>query len=70
MKQGCRRDQRRREEEIIGRSIKVLSADAGEAYEELCKQTLMKQVFTSLPLSATRRDGSGYMRQLFGSACL
>ncbi|MGE3550485.1 MAG: HD domain-containing phosphohydrolase [Geobacter sp.] len=47
-----------REEEIIGRSIKVLSADAGEAYEELCKQTLMKQVFTSLPLSATRRDGS------------
>jgi len=47
-----------REEEVIGRSIKVLSADAGEAYEELRRQTLQKQVFTSMPLSATRRDGS------------
>lgn len=47
-----------REEEVIGRSIMVLSTDAGEAYEALRRQTLLKQVFTSMPLKATRRDGS------------
>ncbi|MDD2501733.1 MAG: PAS domain S-box protein [Geobacter sp.] len=47
-----------REDEVIGRSIMVLSPDAGEAYEALRRQTLQKQVFTSMPLSATRRDGS------------
>ncbi len=47
-----------REDEVIGRSIKVLSADSWEAYEELRKRTLLKQVFTSMPLSATKKDGS------------
>lgn len=47
-----------REKEVIGRGITVLSANAGETYEEFRKKTLLKQVFTSMPLSATRRDGS------------
>lgn len=47
-----------REQEVIGRAITVLSANAGESYEGFRKKTLLKQVFTSLPLSATRRDGS------------
>ena len=45
------------EEEVIGRSIKFLSADSWEAYEELRQRTLLKEVFTSLPMKVTRKDG-------------
>lgn len=45
-------------DEVIGQSIKILSSDSWEAYEELRQRTLKREVFTSLPMSVTRKDGS------------
>lgn len=47
-----------REDEVLGRSIKVLSEDRWEAYEKLRRQTLQMEVFRSVPLKSTRKDGS------------
>ncbi|MGD0282109.1 MAG: HD domain-containing phosphohydrolase [Dissulfurispiraceae bacterium] len=48
-----------RENELLGRSIKVLSPeDLGEAYDETRRRTLQKEIFTSLPMRATKKDGS------------
>jgi PAS domain S-box-containing protein/putative nucleotidyltransferase with HDIG domain len=47
-----------REDEVLGRSIKVLSEDSGEVYDETRRRTLQKEIFTSLPMRATKKDGS------------
>jgi PAS domain S-box-containing protein/putative nucleotidyltransferase with HDIG domain len=45
------------EEEVLGQSIGVLSRNGWGAYEELRRRTLLMEVFNSMPLSATRKDG-------------
>lgn len=50
-----------REDEVLGRSIKVLSENGWEAYEELRRRTLQMEVFNSLPMRATRKDGSNIL---------
>ncbi len=47
-----------REDEVFGRSIKVFSKDQHEAYEEIRRRTLQREVFTGLPVSASKKDGS------------
>lgn len=47
-----------RGDEVIGKSIRILSADTWEIYEELRQRTLNRETFTSLPIQYTRRDGS------------
>lgn len=47
-----------REEEVLGQSIRVLSANDWENYEKFRRRTLQQEVFRSLPMNATRRDGS------------
>lgn len=47
-----------REDEVVGSSLRVLSEQSWEEYEELRQRTLRMEVFNSLPLDATRKDGS------------
>src|SRR5208337_3535573 len=47
-----------REDEVLGRSIKMLSEDSGERYDETRRRTLQREIFTSLPMRATKKDGS------------
>lgn len=46
------------EEEVLGQSIRVLSGDGWEKYEELRERTQKFEVFTSLPMQATKKDGT------------
>lgn len=46
-----------REEEILGLSIQVLADRKWEEYEVLRRRTLNQEVFHSLPMDATRKDG-------------
>lgn len=46
-----------REEELLGLSIQVLTDERWEEYEVLRKRTLNREVFHSLPMDATRKDG-------------
>ncbi len=47
-----------REDELIGKSIRIFTTDSWEAYEELRQRTLKREVFASLPMNVTRKDGS------------
>ncbi|HEX8948432.1 MAG TPA: HD domain-containing phosphohydrolase [Dissulfurispiraceae bacterium] len=47
-----------REDEMLGRSIRVLSEDRWEEYEEIRRRTLQREIFISLPVSAIKKDGS------------
>lgn len=46
-----------RADEVLGLSIQVLADGELEEYEELRQRTLRREVFHSLPMSATRKDG-------------
>ena len=46
-----------REEEMLGLSIQVLADRKWEEYEVLRRRTLNQEVFHSLPMGATRKDG-------------
>ena len=46
-----------REEEMLGLSIQVLADKKWEEYEVLRRRTLNQEVFHSLPMDATRKDG-------------
>ncbi|MFH0728711.1 MAG: HD domain-containing phosphohydrolase [Pseudomonadota bacterium] len=47
-----------REDEVLGRSTEVLSQDQNEAYEDIRRRTLEKEIFTSVPVSAVKKDRS------------
>ena len=47
-----------REDEVLGRSTEVLAQDQRQAYEEIRRRTLQKEIFTSVPVRAARKDGS------------
>jgi PAS domain S-box-containing protein/putative nucleotidyltransferase with HDIG domain len=47
-----------REDEVLGRSTEVLSQDQNEAYEDIRRRTLQKEIFTSVPVSAVKKDRS------------
>jgi PAS domain S-box-containing protein/putative nucleotidyltransferase with HDIG domain len=47
-----------REDEVLGRSIKVLAEEGGEAREEVRRRTLHGETVISLPVSAAKKDGS------------
>lgn len=44
-------------DEVLGLSIQVLADKELDEYEELRQRTLRREVFHSLPMSATRKDG-------------
>lgn len=44
-------------DEVLGLSIQILAGRELEEYEELQQRTLRREVFHSLPMSATRKDG-------------
>ena len=46
-----------REKEVLGLSIQVLADEKWEDYEVLRRRTLNQEVFHSLPMDATRKDG-------------
>lgn len=46
-----------REKEVLGLPIWVIADDRREEYESLRRRTLNQEVFHSLPLDATRKDG-------------
>jgi PAS domain S-box-containing protein/putative nucleotidyltransferase with HDIG domain len=46
-----------REEEVSGLSIQILADEKWEEYEVLRRRTLNQEVFHSLPMEATRKDG-------------
>jgi len=48
-----------REEEVLGLPIGVLADEKWEGYEVLRRRTLNREVFHSLPMDATRKDGRG-----------
>ncbi len=47
-----------REDEVLGQSIKVLSEDSWEANKEFRRRTLQKEIFTSVPVRAVKKDGT------------
>ncbi|MFH2065179.1 MAG: HD domain-containing phosphohydrolase [Pseudomonadota bacterium] len=47
-----------REEEVLGRSTEVLSQDQNEAYENIRLRTLQNKIFTSVPVSAVKKNRS------------
>jgi PAS domain S-box-containing protein len=47
-----------REDEVLGRSTEVFSQDQNEAYEDIRRRTLQKEIFTSVPVSAVKKDRS------------
>jgi PAS domain S-box-containing protein/putative nucleotidyltransferase with HDIG domain len=46
-----------REQEVLGLPVWVIADDRREEYESLRRRTLNKEVFQSLPMDATRKDG-------------
>lgn len=50
-----------REDEVIGQPIRVLSEKGGKKYEELRERTQKLEVFTSLPMQATKKDGTAIL---------
>lgn len=58
-----------REDEVLGRSTEVLSQKQREAYEEIRLKTLQKEIFTSVPMSAVRKDRS-IMQLSFSAAAI
>lgn len=48
-----------REEEVLGLPIGVFADEKWEGYEVLRRRTLNREVFHSLPMDATRKDGRG-----------
>nr|NJM04691.1 HD domain-containing protein [Desulfobacula sp.] len=46
------------EDQVLGRSTEVLAQDQGEAYERLRRRTLQKEIFTSVPIRAVKKDRS------------
>jgi PAS domain S-box-containing protein len=46
-----------REGEVLGLSIQILADEKWEEYEVLRRRTLNQEVFHSLPIDATRKDG-------------
>jgi PAS domain S-box-containing protein/putative nucleotidyltransferase with HDIG domain len=47
-----------REDEVLGRSTELLSQDENEAYEDIRRRTLRQEIFTSVPVSAVKKDRS------------
>jgi PAS domain S-box-containing protein/putative nucleotidyltransferase with HDIG domain len=47
-----------REDEVLGRSTEVLSQGQNEAYEDIRRRTFHKEIFTSVPVSAVKKDRS------------
>jgi len=47
-----------REDEVLGRSIRIFSTNNLEAYEDLHRRTLHTEDLNSLPMKAARKDGS------------
>jgi PAS domain S-box-containing protein/putative nucleotidyltransferase with HDIG domain len=47
-----------REDEVLGRSTEVLSDCQHEAYENIRRRTLKKEIFTSVPVRAFKKDRS------------
>ncbi|MFZ5996817.1 MAG: HD-GYP domain-containing protein [Nitrospirota bacterium] len=47
-----------REDEMLGRSLRVLSEDRWQEYEEIRRRTLQREIFISLPVSAVKKDGT------------
>ena len=45
-------------DEVIGRSTEVLYQDQHEAYEEIRRRTLKKEIFTSVPVRVVKKDRS------------
>ena len=46
------------ESEVLCRSTEMLSEDQHEAYEEIRRRTLNKEIFTSVPVKAVKKDRS------------
>jgi PAS domain S-box-containing protein/putative nucleotidyltransferase with HDIG domain len=47
-----------RGDEVLGRSTEVLSQDQDEAFENIRRRTLKKEIFTSVPVNAVKKDRS------------
>jgi PAS domain S-box-containing protein/putative nucleotidyltransferase with HDIG domain len=47
-----------REDEALGRPIKMFPVDRLEVYEEVRQRTLQREIFTSLPVQAVKKDGT------------
>ncbi len=47
-----------REDEALGRPIKMFPGDRREVYEEVRRRTLQREIFTSLPVHAVKKDGT------------
>ncbi len=47
-----------REDEALGRPIKMFPGDRWEVYEEVRQRTLQRETFTSLPVHAVKKDGT------------
>src|SRR5271157_3470046 len=56
-----------REDEVLGRSLRMLSEERWHEYEEIRRRTLQKESFTSLPVNANKKDGS-YMQISYSTA--
>jgi len=47
-----------REDEALGRPIRMFPGDRWEVYEEVRQRTLQREIFTSLPVHAVKKDGT------------
>ncbi len=47
-----------REGEALGRPIKMFPGDRRDVYEEVRRRTLQREIFTSLPVHAVKKDGA------------
>ena len=47
-----------REDEALGRPIRMFPGDRWEVYEEVRRRTLQLEIFTSLPVHAVKKDGT------------
>jgi PAS domain S-box-containing protein/putative nucleotidyltransferase with HDIG domain len=46
------------EDEMLGRSLRVLSEERWEEYDDIRQRTLQSEIFISLPVSAVKKDGT------------
>ena len=46
------------EEEVLGQSIRIISKDSWGKFEEFRRRTLLREQLESVPVHATRKDGT------------